>query len=76
MQRVKQKPAQLPSRDITAADIERLMDYVRRRHMDSCCDQYGRPISLRDSVWAMLSADVVQEILVTHVRLKEQASES
>lgn len=73
---MKRKPEPRLLRDITAADIERLMDYVRRRHIDSCCDQYGRPISLRDSVWAMLSADVVQEILVTHVRLKEQANES
>lgn len=64
-------PLPEPSRDITVADIERLMDYVRLRHMSSCCDHHGRNISTRDSVWAMLSADVVQELLVTHVRLRE-----
>jgi hypothetical protein len=56
------------TQDITASDIARTMAYVRSRHINASCDQHGRVICDRDTVWAQLSPDVVQELLVAFVR--------
>lgn len=52
----------------TTRDLDRLMDHVRQRHIASTCGPDGRVITERDTVWAELSPDVVQELIVTYLR--------
>jgi hypothetical protein len=53
-------------------DIEYVMKHIRNRHVETTCDYDGRVISERDSVWANISADVVQEILVMFFKEKRK----
>jgi hypothetical protein len=60
-------PADSPC-EFTTRDLDRLMDHVRKRHIASTCGPDGRVIAMRDTVWAELSPDVVQELIVTYLR--------